>query len=46
MKEYFVFGTNLVESYHCSLIGLYEEGEIVPCPDYNTTQKEISMTIE
>ncbi len=45
MREYFVFGTNLAETYHCSLIGLQEKGEIVPCPDYNTTQKEISMTI-
>ena len=45
MKEYWVFGTNLAETYHCSLVGLQQEGEIVPCPDYNTTQKEISMTI-
>lgn len=45
MKEYFVYGTNLAETYHCSLVGLQKEGEIVPCPDYNTNQKEISMTI-
>lgn len=45
MKEYFVYGTNLAETYHCSLVGLYNEGEIVACPDYNTNQKEISMTI-
>lgn len=45
MKEYFVYGTNLAETYHCSLCGLQQEGEIVPCPDYNTTQKELSMTI-
>ena len=35
MKEYFVYGTNLAETYHCSLVGLQKEGEIVPCPDYN-----------
>ena len=45
MKEYFVYGTNLAETYHCSLVGLQKQGEIVDCPDYNTTQKEISMTI-
>jgi thymidylate synthase len=45
MKEVFVFGTNLTEAYHKSILGLYYEGEISNCPDYNQLQKECSMTI-
>jgi len=45
MKELFVFGTNLTDAYHKSILALYYEGEISNCPDYNQLQKECSMTI-
>lgn len=45
MKESLVRGKTLPEAYHLSLKELEEQGEISPCPDYNTTQKELSMTI-
>lgn len=32
-------------TYHSALRCLYEFGELVPCPDYNTNQKELSMTM-
>lgn len=44
MYELFVTGTTLPEAYHNSLTQLYERSDIVDCPDYNTTQKEVSMT--
>lgn len=45
MNEFIVYGKTLPEAYHESLLVLQEEAPIVPCPDYNTEQKEISMTI-
>ncbi len=45
MKEIFVEGVTLPEAYHKSLVALSDYGEHTPCPDYNTTQKECSMTI-
>ena len=33
------------EAYHKALEDLHYCGEYVPCPDYNTMQKEVSMTI-
>lgn len=45
MIEYCSFGTTLPEAYHEALTTLAECGELVECPDYNTTQKEISMTM-
>lgn len=45
MKELFVTGANLTDSYHKSLVALHTEGEITECPDYNQKQKEASMTI-
>lgn len=45
MIELLVVGSTLSEAYHNALIDLYEYGEISPCPDYNTNQKEISMTM-
>ena len=45
MIEYCSFGTTLPEAYHEALKTLFKYGEIVECPDYNTTQKEISMTM-
>ncbi len=46
MKEYLVSEQTLPEAYHRALSILHKEGEVTPCPDYNTNQKEISMTIE
>lgn len=45
MYELFVFGTTLPEAYHESLNVLQMYKNVVPCPDYNTTQREVSMTM-
>ncbi|MCL2096692.1 MAG: thymidylate synthase [Oscillospiraceae bacterium] len=45
MKEIFVSGKSLPEAYHSALKELYENGEIVDCPDYDQKQKECSMTV-
>jgi len=47
MKEIFVCGKTLPEAYHNALKELYENGEIVDCPDVSHTpsQKECSMTV-
>ncbi len=45
MNELIARGRSLPEAYHNSLIELHENGEHCPCPDYNTTQKECSMTL-
>jgi len=45
MKEIFVTGKTLPEAYHNALKELYENGEIVDCPDYSQLQKECSMTV-
>lgn len=45
MKELFVEGNTLPDAYHKAITTLYREGENVPCPDYNTNQKELSMTM-
>ncbi|MBP5167538.1 MAG: hypothetical protein ILP09_09805 [Oscillospiraceae bacterium] len=45
MREYIAEGRSLPEAYHRSLELLYEKGEVTPCPDYNTNQKELSMTL-
>ncbi|MDI6618740.1 MAG: thymidylate synthase [Clostridiales bacterium] len=45
MRELFVEGKTLPEVYHKALRALYYNGEITDCPDYNTTQKECSMTM-
>ena len=44
MKEILITGKNLPEAYHGALMALHEYGEFTPCPDYNTNQKECSMT--
>ena len=44
MHELFVKGTTLPEAYHAALEALYENNDTVPCPDYNTTQKEAAVT--
>ena len=45
MKEILVTGRTLPEGYHKALMALYEQGDTVPCPDYHTEQKEVSMTM-
>ena len=45
MHEIIVRGSTLPEAYHEALLTLGECGEYVPCPDYNTTQIEISCTM-
>lgn len=45
MYELFVYGETLPEAYHNTLRELKEYGTPVPCPDYNTSQIEASMTM-
>jgi thymidylate synthase len=44
MTEQLVYGNTLPDAYHKSLLSLHRAGEITPVPDYDTEQKEISMT--
>jgi len=44
MFELFVRGATLPEAYHNALLALHETHDEIPCPDYNTRQKESSMT--
>ena len=44
MFELFVTGATLPEAYHKALLSLHENNMELPCPDYNTNQKESSMT--
>ncbi len=44
MIEHLVTGETLPEAYHKSLICL-QSAPVVPCPDWNTYQKEVSMTM-
>jgi len=45
MQEFVIWGETLPEAYHKALCTLQSAGEVVPCPDYNTEQKEISITM-
>lgn len=45
MIEKSVVGRTLPDTYHEALKVLHEFGESVPCPDYNTEQIEIGMTM-
>lgn len=45
MIETFAYAKTLPEAYHKALLLLEKDGENVPCPDYNTNQKELTMTI-
>ena len=45
MEEALVKGRTLPEAYHAALRALAERGELSPVPDYNTNQKELSMTM-
>ena len=44
MFELFVTGASLPQAYHKALEALNENNEEMPCPDYNTRQKEASVT--
>ena len=44
MFELFVKGATLPEAYHNALAALHGSHEELPCPDYNTRQKEASLT--
>lgn len=44
MNEVITYGKTLPEAYHSSLL-LLQEAPIIPCPDWNTNQKELSMTM-
>ncbi len=46
MTEFQVTGMTLPEAYHEALKVLNNFGEKTPCPDYNTTQIEVSMTMQ
>lgn len=43
-RHYFAEGYTLPEAYHKALVTLEDCGTIYPCPDYNTSQKELGMT--
>lgn len=45
MKECLITGKTLPDAYHNALKSLWESGEKCPCPDYNTNQLEIGMTM-
>ncbi|MBR2520687.1 MAG: hypothetical protein IKE62_00700 [Oscillospiraceae bacterium] len=45
MQEVMVSGRTLPEAYHAAVKALHERADITPCPDYGTTQKELSMTM-
>ena len=44
MRHYLVEGNTLPEAYHKALVTLEEQGKVYPCPDYDTTMKELSLT--
>ena len=44
MKEIFVKGNTLPEAYHSAILGLYNEGSLESCNDWDQKQKEVSMT--
>jgi thymidylate synthase len=44
MFELFVRGDTLPEAYHRALEALHEHNDEMPCPDYDTRQKEASVT--
>lgn len=45
MVEVLVKGITLPDAYHKSLIELNSKGDVCDCADWNTTQKEISLTM-
>jgi len=45
VKEVFITGNSLPETYHKALVELHYNGDITDCADWNTTQKEVTMTM-
>ena len=45
MKEILAEGRTLPQAYHKSLLELEDKGIVTDCADWNTTQKEVSMTM-
>lgn len=45
INEYMAVGDTLPEAYHEAIVCLHQHGEIHPCDDWATKQKEISMTM-
>lgn len=45
MIEYVAYGATLPQAYHEALRVLRTYGEITECPDYNTKQRELSMSM-
>lgn len=45
MKEIFLTGSSLPKTYHKALTELHYNGDITDCTDWNTTQKEVTMTM-
>ena len=45
MREFLADGKTLSEAYHKALKLLQEFGDLTDCADWNTRQKEVSMTI-
>ena len=45
MNESMVIGETLPDAYHKALVSLEQSGLISDCEDWNTTQKELSMTM-
>lgn len=45
MRHVFVTGESLPDAYHNALLSLYKYGEHADCADWDTTQKEVSMTM-
>ena len=45
MNEIFVTGRTLPEAYHKALTELQKNSDITDCADWNTTQKEVTMTM-
>ncbi len=43
-QHFYARGKTLPEAYHQALTILEEQGDVLPCPDYNTTMKETGMT--
>ena len=46
MREFFLSGRTLPDAYHDALRWLHALGTKTDVPDYNTTQKEVSMTVQ
>ena len=45
LEEYLVRGKSLPEAYHKALKALHTDSDVYPCADWNTRQKELTMTM-